>query len=84
MIFLTFTFVALGIGARYRTPIGPIRLDLAARLPLGAPLQKYTPNALSYATNSGCFLGAFGNGSRDYPGSPEGQCAFHLSIGEAF
>ena len=29
----------MGIGARYRTPLGPIRLDLAFRLPVGGPQE---------------------------------------------
>jgi translocation and assembly module TamA len=75
--------VAVGIGVRYRTPIGPIRLDLAARLPFGAPLE-LQGRPLAHAVNRGCFLGLGAGASDVYPGSPEGQCAFHLSIGEAW
>jgi translocation and assembly module TamA len=76
--------VAVGIGVRYRTPIGPIRLDVAVRLPFGAPLEQYTVSGYPFAVNRGCFLGLGRGGSDVYPGSPEGQCAFHLSVGEAF
>jgi translocation and assembly module TamA len=75
---------AVGIGIRYRTPIGPIRLDLAARLPFGAPLEQYGTNRHDNLVNRGCFLGVAQGHSDVYPGSPESQCAFHLSIGEAF
>jgi translocation and assembly module TamA len=77
--------VAVGLGVRYVTPIGPIRVDLAVRLPgIGTPLEQYTVTGYPVVANRGCFLG-LGRGSSDvYPGSPEGQCAFHLSIGEAF
>jgi translocation and assembly module TamA len=77
--------VAVGFGIRYKTPIGPIRLDVAVRLPgIGAPLEQYTVSGYPFAVNRGCFLGLARGGSDVYPGSPEGQCAFHLSVGEAF
>jgi translocation and assembly module TamA len=75
--------VAVGIGVRYRTPIGPIRLDLAARLPVGAPLE-IQGRPLEHVVNRGCFFGLGAGHSDVYPGSPEGQCTFHLSIGEAW
>lgn len=83
--FLRAMNVAVGIGVRYRTPIGPVRLDLAVRLPVGLPLEQVgVVRAGDHASNGGCFLG-LGKGASDfYPGSPESQCAFHLSIGEAF
>lgn len=75
--------VALGLGIRYRTPIGPIRVDLAARLPVGAPLERAGVPRQN-AVSRGCFFG-LGAGSTDvYAGSPEGLCAFHISVGEAF
>lgn len=75
---------AVGVGARYITPVGPVRLDLAYRLPFGPPLRVYdAPNAdLNYLPSQGCF--GFGQTSDSYGGAPEGVCALHLSIGEAF
>ncbi len=80
---LTALNVAVGVGIRYRTPIGPIRVDLAARLPVGGPLELAgTPRQHAY--NRGCFFGLGAGSSNTYAGAPEGQCAFHVSIGEAF
>ena len=76
--------VAVGAGIRYRTPIGPIRLDLAYRPNIGQPLQVYPTDdpTLTYEASSGCF--GFGRGNPFAGGSPEGPCSIHLSIGEAF
>jgi translocation and assembly module TamA len=64
---------AAGIGLRYRTPFGPLRLDVAARLPerLGTLTEESFP-AVPYTT---------------WPdGKPHREpiLAVHLSIGEAF
>ncbi|MBL9037280.1 MAG: BamA/TamA family outer membrane protein [Archangium sp.] len=85
-------FSAVGIGARYRTPLGPIRLDFAFRLPmLGGPRTPAQSGAVpvSYVSNGGCF--GLGNPTptpsvmtASYSGAPEDRCSFHLSIGEAF
>jgi translocation and assembly module TamA len=76
--------VAVGIGLRYRTPVGPIRVDFAVRLPVGAPLEQQTVTGFPFQVNRGCFFG-LGRGASDaYPGSPEGQCDLQLSVGEAF
>lgn len=76
--------MAVGGGVRYRTPIGPIRLDLAYRPNVGAPLQVYSAEEATplYRESQGCF--GFGEGSPDRAGAPEGPCSIHLSIGEAF
>lgn len=74
---------AVGAGVRYRTPVGPVRLDLAYRLPIGPRLQVYAEDSsLSYLPSEGCF--GIGTGSAERGGAPEGACAIHLSIGEAF
>ena len=75
---------AAGFGLRYRTPFGPIRLDLARRLPFGPPLRVIQPEGLNvlYPDDGSCF--GLGHTSGSYAGKPEGVCAFHLSIGEAF
>jgi translocation and assembly module TamA len=78
---------AVGIGIRYLTPIGPIRLDLARRLPIGrlpplfAVSKTGTIEEVSYSANDSCF-GLGGSGVMT-PVS-DGMCALHISIGEAF
>ncbi len=77
-----YLYVAVGAGFRYRTPLGPIRVDLAFRLPVGTP--QYTTSSVPNLAPAGspfCFVG---DANRSYAGSPEGACGFHLSIGEAF
>ncbi len=75
--------VAVGAGARYLTPIGPIRLDLGYRLDIGPPLPvAQSPGAsLSYRARNSCF--GFGSGG-PRAGAPEGPCVIQISIGEAF
>jgi translocation and assembly module TamA len=80
---------AVGVGLRYLTPIGPIRLDVARRLPFGdlPPLYRTDPTTGQilppepYAVDTSCF-GLFGS----RPDTPvnDGSCVFQLSIGEAF
>jgi len=77
------TMFAVGIGVRFLTPVGPFRIDLARRLDIGAPLPGVDPATLEQLAQPGCF-GLLPGGNPAYAGSPEGQCAFHLSIGEAF
>jgi translocation and assembly module TamA len=79
-----FLYTAVGFGVRYLTALGPIRVDLAVRLPLGGPQHVFQvdPRTLSYPTG-GCFFG-LGQTPATYAGYPEGVCSFHLSIGEAF
>jgi translocation and assembly module TamA len=77
--------VAVGLGVRYATPFGPIRLDLARRLNVGPPLPVEQPVVgppVAYPLSSNCF--GLGGASPGYAGSPEGLCTIHLSIGEAF
>jgi translocation and assembly module TamA len=80
---------AVGLGLRYLTPIGPIRLDVARRLPFGDLPPLYTTDPTTgqllppqpYAVDESCF-GLFGS----HPNTPvtDGACVFQLSIGEAF
>ena len=84
---------AVGLGIRYRTPLGPIRVDFAVRLPLGSPARlnppqpgnpsgKIDPRTIVTGQNGGCL--GLGSSPTNWGGYPEGVCAFHLSIGEAF
>jgi len=72
---------AVGIGVRHRTPVGPIRLDLARRLEIGGPLPIVSGPAPERPDT--CF-GLLPTHNSSSAGAPEGLCAFHLSIGEAF
>jgi translocation and assembly module TamA len=83
---LQYLYTSVGIGARYRTPLGPVRLDFAVRLPVGSPQRlnpggKLDPRIIVYE-QGGCF--GFGNTDPNWGGHAEGICGFHLSIGEAF
>jgi len=91
--FASHLYGSVGFGFRYKLPIGPVRLDLAFRLPgIGGPLEISQPGAsdTKFPSNGGCF----GIGNRyaginsaeapQYSGAPDDQCSFHLSIGEAF
>jgi translocation and assembly module TamA len=75
---------ALGIGLRYRTVVGPIRVDFARRLNIGPPLvvQQLPGQSISYPVDSGCF--GLGNSGRSFAGAPDGLCNLQISIGEAF
>lgn len=78
-------YTAVGVGLRYRTPLGPIRTDFAYRLPfIGGPLLQKNPLDPAYASQSGCFFNLGHTGQTDYSGAPDSVCTFHLSIGEAF
>jgi translocation and assembly module TamA len=87
-------YASVGLGVRYRTPLGPIRLDLGVRLPfIGGPLdidmEEVDPRT-KFRSNPGCFFGTFAppptaqDTPMNYGGSPDGLCNVHLSIGEAF
>ncbi len=78
---------AVGVGLRYRTAIGPIRVDFARRLPFGTPPELFTVDAIgrvvaqSYAVDDSCFgLG----GSHVSTPVPDNLCVLHITIGEAF
>ncbi len=74
---------ATGFGLRYATPIGPIRLDVARRLPFGRPPVLLVPDGTTrrYRDDTSCFgIG----GSRDPYVDSDGSCVLHISIGEAF
>ncbi len=86
-------YVAVGLGFRYQSPVGPLRFDVSYRLPLGHPQTIFQPTTqtvgaqgpldVAVPVSEGCF-GLGGSGTTTYPGAPEGRCTWHLSIGEAF
>ena len=76
-------YLAAGIGARYRTPIGPIRIDIARRLNIGPPLPIDNPSHAYIPAQSGCF-GIRETNNAGISGAPESPCVLHVSIGEAF
>jgi hypothetical protein len=78
---------AVGAGVRYRTGIGPIRLDFARRLKVGTPPPLLVVDAAgaiteqSYAVDDSC-LGLGGSGV--ITPVTDNLCVIHISIGEAF
>ncbi|MBC8133856.1 MAG: BamA/TamA family outer membrane protein, partial [Deltaproteobacteria bacterium] len=83
---------AVGLGLRYRTPIGPIRLDFARRLRRGRPppllsVESGSVTNVPYWVDDSCF--GFG-GSNPNPAMmlstavKDNLCVFHIAIGEAF
>lgn len=92
--FSTDLYGAVGFGFRYKLPIGPVRLDLAMRLPgIGGPRnvdQKGNMPEVKFPSNGGCFglgnpyYGQNSTTAAQYSGAPDDICTFHLSIGEAF
>jgi translocation and assembly module TamA len=79
---------AAGIGLRYVTPIGPIRVDFGRRLPIGRLPPLLAVDAMGaiveipYVANDSCF-GLFAASTPTTPVT-DGLCAVHFSIGEAF
>jgi len=76
---------AVGLGLRYRTLVGPIRLDVARRLNVGPtlPVLPAVGQVGAVPVSSGCF-GLFESKNPAFAGSPESPCTLHVSIGEAF
>ncbi|HEY8924788.1 MAG TPA: BamA/TamA family outer membrane protein [Polyangia bacterium] len=77
--------VAVGLGLRYLTPVGPVRVDFGRRLQVGRPplLFAVTDKGLEeqkYKVDDSCFgLGGTGRDVVD-----DNLCVLHISIGEAF
>lgn len=71
--------LAAGLGLRYRTPVGPLRLDVAVRLP--NPLAGVTEPAGLPVLTDACVASP----SSDYPCiHREPLASVHLTLGEAF
>ncbi|WNG20819.1 BamA/TamA family outer membrane protein [Cystobacter fuscus] len=88
-VFGDYHYQAVGLGLRYSTIVGPIRVDVARRLNIGQPLPILgsTVGALSNLESDATCFGLFelkGEAKKKYAGAPEGLCTFFLSIGEAF
>ncbi|MBC8134020.1 MAG: BamA/TamA family outer membrane protein [Deltaproteobacteria bacterium] len=83
---------AVGLGLRYRTPIGPIRLDFARRLRRGRPppllsVESGSVTSVPYWVDDSCF--GFGGSDPDpammlSTAVKDNLCVFHIAIGEAF
>lgn len=73
---------AVGVGLRYLTVVGPIRVDIARRLNVGGGALPPVPSNAPLSSRGSCF--GIGDAGVNYAGAPEGLCAFHISIGEAF
>ena len=75
----TLLHLAAGLGLRYRTPVGPLRLDVAARLP--NPMAGVTEPAGLPVLTDACLAAP----SSDYPCvHREPLVSVHLTLGEAF
>lgn len=89
---------ALGLGLRWVTPLGPLRIDVAGRLPMGRPPPLFDENGreITYrrlpggGVEPGRESGAnvdrscFGIGGSSPGWVRDSLCAFHISVGEAF
>lgn len=78
--------MAVGFGLRYRTPVGPVRVDFARRLQVGNPPPLFMVDATgrlsqqTYKVDDSCF-GLGGTGGSVVT---DNLCVLHISIGEAF
>ncbi len=79
---------AVGFGVRYRTPVGPIRVDFGRRLQRGQPPPLLAVDATTgavtqvpYAVDDSCF--GLGGSGRSTVVS-DNLCVLHVAIGEAF
>jgi len=82
---LSTTQVAVGIGFRYRTPIGLLRVDLGYRLDVGGPLPVVPVRpSVGYTDNTNCFALSSVDHGTNYAGAPWSRCAFHFAVGESF
>jgi len=90
---------AVGVGVRYLSVVGPIRIDFGFRLPFGRPpplfhldgreitYQRLPEGGVVPGTETGANMdrSCFGIiGSRGDTWVRDGLCAIHISIGEAF
>jgi outer membrane protein assembly factor BamA len=79
------TQVSVGIGLRYRTPIGLLRVDFGYRLNVGGPLPIVPVRPpVQYGDNTACIAIGPGPNSPSYAGAPWSRCALSFAVGESF
>jgi translocation and assembly module TamA len=79
------TQVAVGIGLRYRTPIGLLRVDFGYRLNVGGPLPIVPVRPpVQYGDNTACIGTGSGPNGPGYAGAPWSRCALQFAVGESF
>jgi translocation and assembly module TamA len=82
---LTTTQVAVGIGFRYRSPIGLLRVDFGYRLNVGGPLPVVPVRpSVGYTDNTNCFAFTSVDHGVNYAGAPFSRCALAFAVGESF
>jgi translocation and assembly module TamA len=82
---LSTTQVAVGIGFRYRSPIGLLRVDFGYRLNIGGPLPVVPVQpSVSYTDNTNCFALTSVDHGTNYAGAPFSRCALSFAVGESF
>ncbi|MGO9767680.1 MAG: outer membrane protein assembly factor [Myxococcaceae bacterium] len=82
---LSTTQVAVGIGLRYRTPVGLLRIDFGYRLNFGGPLPVVPVQpGVRYTSNTGCIAFSSNDYAPNYAGAPWSRCALSFAIGESF
>jgi translocation and assembly module TamA len=82
---LSTTQVAVGIGLRYRTPIGLLRVDFGYRLNVGGPLPVVPVHpSVAYTNNTNCFAFTSVDHGTNYAGAPFSRCALSFAVGESF
>jgi translocation and assembly module TamA len=82
---LSTTQVALGIGLRYRTPVGLLRIDFGYRLNLGGPLPVVPVQPqVDYVKNTECIAISSVDHAPTYAGAPWSRCALNFAIGQSF
>lgn len=75
---------AVGLGVRYLTALGPIRIDVAGRLPIGNPPAMYPPKTDVPVTYPAGGFFAIGTRPARHPTLPDAVVALHFSVGEAY
>jgi translocation and assembly module TamA len=82
---LSTTQVAVGIGFRYRSPIGLLRVDFGYRLNFGGPLPVVPVQpSVGYTDNTNCFALSSVDHGTNYAGAPFSRCALSFAVGESF
>jgi len=82
----THLLMAVGFGLRYRTPVGPVRVDFARRLQVGTPPPLFYVDQAGHLQNEPYKVddSCFGLGGSGGSVVTDNLCVLHISIGEAF